>query len=442
MANSEDAASSGAKGNTPPRNPDPPDAKDTNQSLIQVAFPQQAGIVFFSAIALGVVLIFAPVMFRSALALDPMKANLILCIGAALVLAAFGGQATVKVGSAIMAGVAAVAVGLFVYLQNSSQRHFLEGIVTSIDYQKYRDLRIMNRNQILGSLTVNAANKKRSSYGFVIIKDQVSDSTLAISLLDENDVELDTLYVDVADIDWAFGSRERLEWDLRSQTIANEVKIGLFDTRQNKFVTKTRAARIVPAVNVADASFSFIGAAHAQGGGDAADLKPLLEQLKSDDAKIRRGARDAVSNLPIGALQPLMQAFREQYGDYQVKLGICVALAQMLRADKSRGPAIAGKLSDEDFDRLLDAAGDPDRTVRVYATEFLFDLSEKRVTKLAIARAATTDNEDARYNWLFVSQGGWLILSDSEKKALADLLNQAKQKAGAKTLPLFNKLKV
>lgn len=440
MANSKDT---GARANNPPRNPDQPDAKDNvDKSLIQVAFPQQAGVVFFSAIALGVVLIFAPVIFRTALALDPMKANLILCIGAALILAAFGGQATVKVGSAIMAGVAAVAVGLFVYLQNTSQRHFLEGIVTSIDYQKYRDLRITNRNQILGSLTVNSANKKRSSYGFVIIKDQVSESTLVVSLLDENDVELDTLYVDIADIEWAFGSRERLEWDLRSQTIANEARMGLFDTRQNKFVTKTRAARIAPAVNVADSSFSFIGAAYAQAGGEAADLNSLLDQLKSDDPKTRLGARDALSRHPVSAIPSMMQAFRAQYGNYQVKLGICVALAQMLRADKSRGPAIAAKLTDEDFNRLLDAAGDPDRPVRVYATEFLFDLSEKRVAKLAIARAATTDNEDARYNWLFVSQGGWLLLSDSEKRALGDLLNQAKQKAGAKTLPLFDKLRV
>src|SRR5437867_3414237 len=83
------------------------------------------------------------------------------------------GRATVKGGSAIMAGVAGVALGLFVYLQNDSQRHFVEGIITSVDYTKYQGVRMANKNPILGFLTVTG-DRKSSFYRFVILRDEVS----------------------------------------------------------------------------------------------------------------------------------------------------------------------------------------------------------------------------------------------------------------------------
>src|SRR5712691_4194344 len=90
---------------------------DKAPKLIQIAFPQQATLVFFAAIALGLLLILLPTIFRSYFAVNGTQSNLVLCIGAALLLAAFGGQATVRIGTIIMAGAAGVALGLFAYLQ-------------------------------------------------------------------------------------------------------------------------------------------------------------------------------------------------------------------------------------------------------------------------------------------------------------------------------------
>jgi hypothetical protein len=134
-----------------------------------------------------------------------------------------------------------------------------------------------------------------------------------------------------------------------------------------------------------------------------------------------------------------MQAFREQFGDYRVKLGICVALTEMLRADKKRASALRSRLTDDDIAPLVSAAGDSDRTVRVYATEFLVDLGDRRSTTLAIQQAAATSDDNARYNWLLVGQSAWGELEKAEKKDLADILAQARQKSGPKTKALFDK---
>lgn len=79
--------------------------------------------------------------------------------------------------------------------------------------------------------------------------------------------------------------------------------------------------------------------------------------------------------------------------------------------------------------------------MRVYATEFLFDLGDPRATKLAIQRAAVTSDDNARYNWLLVAQAAWFKLTEGEKKALADALERAKQQSGTKTRALLDKLK-
>jgi HEAT repeat protein len=112
----------------------------------------------------------------------------------------------------------------------------------------------------------------------------------------------------------------------------------------------------------------------------------------------------------------------------------------MLRADKDRRTQISSKLNENDLNKLLDAAGDPDRTVRIYATEFLFDLGDKRATKLAIPRAAKTNDDDARYNWLLLSQEGWSMLTQAEIDELEGPYKEAYERSGPKTKKLFDKL--
>jgi len=426
---SEPAANGGAQRNA---------KGEANQTLIQVAFPQQANVVFFAAILTGLALICLTTIFRSYFAVNGTQSNLVLCIGAALVLAAFGGQATVRVGGIIMAGVAAVALGLFVYLQHVSQDLLLEGTIHSFDHDRYESLDITQKHPMLGRINnQHKSDPKRSRYDFVIFKKEIDGQTIDIGLTTRNTKTEQLLVVEVSDIEWAFGG-QRLEWELREETVGQDKILTLYQRFGKKIVARENVVGTGRTMRNTTDPF-LISTAFAQETSPV-DVPLMLARLKADDTATRRGARDALSHASLDLIPVIMDAFHREWTNYQVKLGVCVALAQMLRTDKSRGRAISGKLSEDDLNSLLDAAGDPDRTVRVYATEFLFDLGDTRTTNLAIRRAATTTDDNARYNWLFVAQDGWRKLKGPDKAALADSLNQAKQRSGANTLPLFEKL--
>lgn len=410
--------------------------KDTTPSLIQIAFPQQAGIVFFSAIFLGLLIVFLPVAFRTIFPLDGTQKNLVLSIGLALFLAAFGGQATVRVGGIILAGVAALAVALFMYLQSATQQHFVQGIL-KIDYEKYKNVKIANKNQVVGSIVVDLNNEQNSSYQFVLIRDEMVLSRIVVGLQDAQGREIVTFHVSVAEIEPAFGSRQLLEWEVKPQ-VPGEDRPGLFDRKQNKFLN-LQVAEIGHPLNPVVATLGFIvDSAHAEAGVGRIDVPLLVEKLKSDDTNVRRAARDALSATPVDAIPSIMTAFREQFADYRVRLGVCVALAQMLRADIKRSGEISNKLTEDDRNRLLDASADSDRTVRVYAAEFLFDLGDPTIARLAINRAATGSDDTARYNFLVAAQGGWRKLSAADKALLRTPMDQARQLSGPQTRTLLD----
>ena len=84
--------------------------------------------------------------------------------------------------------------------------------------------------------------------------------------------------------------------------------------------------------------------------------------------------------------------------------------------------------------------GDSDPTVRSYATEFLVTLSDARASSLAVKRAASAKDDNARYNWLLVAASAWPKISAAEKKTLSPHVQQARQASGTKTRPLIDKL--
>jgi len=414
--------------------------RNTPPTLIQTAFPQQPTIVFIAAVVMGLLFICMTTVFRSYFAVNGMQSNLVLCIGAALVLAAFGGQATVRVGGIIMAGAAAVALGLFIYLQHSSRDLVLQGRIEGFNFVTYKSLDMSHKNSILGRIVQNNSNPKRSHYDFAIFKQEIDSTILDIALTGRNTEEERVLRVRSSDFEWAFGGRQRLEWELREQADGPDTILTLFDRSRDTTIAR-EVIKGTAADNTAPPGLSWIRAAFALDKA-AIDVPLMLERLKAEDATTRRGARDALSQAPIDSVPAIMDTLRREASNYQVKLGICVALTEMLRTDKSRAAAISSKLTENDLNLLLDAAGDPDRTVRVYAAEFLFDLGDTRTTKLAIPRAAETGDDNARYNWLLVSQEGWRKLSPTDKAALAAPLNQARQRSGQKTLQLFEKLQM
>jgi len=417
-------------------------------SLIQAAFPQKPNVVFGTAIAVGLLLIFMPTGFHSYFAVNGVQSNLVLCVGTALILVAFGGQANVRIGKIIMVGAAGVTLGLFIYLQYISRNLFLQGRIDDFDFGVYQSLNISLKNQInvLGRIVQDNDEVKHSYYDFVIFKQDIDSPMIEVTLTkrptrDDPAKKERLLRVPVGDIETFFGQHQRLIWELREEDHGPESVLTLYDPSGNKTVAREQVtAGTLPIVRTLTAPRLTASAFAQQSSGINVQL--MLERLQAEDTPTRRDARDALSQAPLDSIPIIMQTFREEFSNYQVKLGICVALAEMLRADKSRADAISAKLTDDDLNRLLDAAGDPDRTVRVYAGEFLFDLGSTRTTKLAIPRAAVTSDDNARYDWLFVSQDGWRKLSPKDKAALAGPLDRAKRESGQRTLQLFDKLQM
>lgn len=428
-----------------------PNAAD-EKSLIQVAFPDKAGLVFVAALIVGAVLICLPTAFRSYFAVNGTQANLVLCSGLAIVLAAFGGQATMRIGRFIMAGAAAIAIGLFYYLD--SRREFLEGKLSFYDYGKYKSIEIKNRNHIIGMPDINASNEKRSEYEFIIIKDQLQDSRIEVRLIKRDDrkeeekgagkEKEEVLYVDVGEIEWAFGARRRLEWQLRERKANGQTALALYEVFRDKFVSEEiKIAAVQPPRRRITRGFvrPFISRAEAQQPLIIADANVLLRKLKSDDTALRRGARKELAKVSPDEIPTIMKAFHDEFGIYRVRLGVVVALSEMLRNNERNKKEISDRLTDKDLNLLLDAAADRDKTVRIYATKFLIDLADARATKMAVRRAADPPNDAARYNWLLTAQNGWNKLSVRDRRELAPVIQQIDQQSDRRTKRLVDKLK-
>ena len=260
-----------------------------------------------------------------------------LCLGVALVLAAFGGQATVRIGGVIMAGVAGLALGLFIYLHTISESLFLRGTVHAFDYSKYDSLDMKVSNRVLGRISQNDRDLRRSTYDFVLFKSEIDGQFIEIGLTERLTKAERVLSVAVEDVEWAFGERRKLEWELRE-----------VDDEQGKLLTlverfrKKEVARegVVGRLDLASHQPTLGWTERSLCGGAVRtdiNVSLMLERLKSDYATTRRDARDALGRASIDDVPAIMQALERQAGDYRVKLGVCAAMVQIVRAAPDAG---------------------------------------------------------------------------------------------------------
>jgi hypothetical protein len=361
-------------------------------SLIKSAFPDQATAVFVAALAVGVALILLPLVFGPYLTIDATQSNLLLCVGIALVLAAFGGQATVQVGSIIMAGAAAICLGLFIYLQSITKDHYVLGSISGIDASKY-DIWLTSRHNILGTLNQPSTNTSQGRYDFVVFERDIDADwvDVQINVKDGDAAKSREPVVRVASsyFQKGFGGGRRLDWELRRREEDNRLDFDIFDRSLRRVISQvgseagvTRLAANQPAemadLGAANSTLSSLAIAAAFAQASPAQIADLIAQLKSNDTTVRRAARDALSNLGPADVPKLMAALHAESRDYRIKVGITYALSSMLRRDLQRAKAISAQLSAQDLKLLLALANDTDQTVRLYAKQFLADLRDPR----------------------------------------------------------------
>jgi hypothetical protein len=129
----------------------------------------------------------------------------------------------------------------------------------------------------------------------------------------------------------------------------------------------------------------------------------LIASLESDDANTRRGARDSLAASGLSAVSALMASNRET-ASYRFELGAVVALTELLRSDKSLRGEISRRLDHDDIDWLVGLSAHAERTMRIYASEFLYDLGDPRAVDTAVGNFAEA-SANGKYNLALVMKG-------------------------------------
>jgi hypothetical protein len=157
----------------------------------------------------------------------------------------------------------------------------------------------------------------------------------------------------------------------------------------------------------------------------AADASKAIENLKSDNPILRSNARYDLVACGVKAVAPMMDAWRQDAGNYRLTEGIVVALNDMLRIDDPRMALdVSRKLKGDDIQRLVDAAnapGETHKTVRLQATELLYVLKDNRVVPASILAARSADANGA-FNDVLIVKAVFQNAEDSDKRnILGDL---------------------
>jgi hypothetical protein len=165
----------------------------------------------------------------------------------------------------------------------------------------------------------------------------------------------------------------------------------------------------------------------------------FLTDLNSDSPDARRAARAALSQIGEAAFAPMMGFWTENADNYRVRLGVAVALTEYLRTNKTTRASAAERLSDSDLGLLLAAANDPDRTLRIYATEFLMDLGSPRIVPLIRDRFEAA-SDDGKFNFIVAISDTLGSLSAEQKLSLRADLTTWRETVGPNTQKKIDEL--
>lgn len=407
----------------------PAAAKPAWPKLERVAFPDAVTFPMVMAIIVGILFVVASVFGGVIVDVPRRFQDLLIATGVALVVSAFGGQGSLRLRSAIFAGVAAIMIGLIWLLSGlDKQPKYLVGQISGIDSRTYSaELTFPKESYKYIDDVTNTLN-------FVAFEDDLHATSGKLVLMPNDDTEKGFIEISIdcfkpffasADsIDWEIDTRRMVIYDKRKQRAiiaAKRIEEGDAPVEISKCAALyARNARLgewlgwlgVGAANAADRPISPA----------AADLPKIIADLQSDDVFVRRSARSVLARTATQDAPVLFKAI-ENDDRYRTQLGIMVALTEMLRRDKKMAAQLSDGLTDEQRTVIVDLAGHNDKTMRQYATEFIYDLADPKMAAIAIEKAAASDNAKARYNWLFAARDGWARLDAEQKQETKPLLD-------------------
>ncbi len=401
----------------PPEKPTPP--------LLPPQAPTWSEPVFRAGLYVGVGLLVAGLITQSLFLVPYIVSLLVICSGLGIVFGAFGSLAVIQYKGAVIAGVATIAIALLwltVQLGDSLLRIRLDGDVKGAKV-------------VLSGDDVYPGADRVTSVEFYVVTQSIDVDRLALLITLPSTTNTDGTVTPGGEVNfecipadsirqflgsgrplqWRFDSRRR---QIRGQGLPNgAVPDGPCDRDAGPAI-----AGLQPAV------FSPVTPAFAQ----EQPIEALLADLDSDSTVVRRDARHALALLGTAAIRPMMDHWSKNPNNYSVKLGVAVALTHFLRDNKDAGKSVSELLTPDDLMLIAAAVGDEDRTLRIYATEFLYDLGDPRILELA-DRIFTAASEDGKYNLLVAISGAVSNLSEADKAKLRQTLIAWLSGVGSKT---------
>jgi hypothetical protein len=360
-------------------------------------------------------------------------AALTLCVGFGIVLAAFGSRVAGNWGGFAVVGAAAVAIVLFLLLQHyipDLPPAYIKRGQLSGDFSKVAEIRVIDVDPLY-----SRRDATTHTIRFIILDRELKGQRPVIQVdTTEKGPGLEFFEMvgardqftkryltnDSSIIEWTFDYAHRLVRD------GGDIVFSVPESLDERIIGQPVAAKISFRLS------SPIGSALAQERSPDADA--LVSALSSDDAAVRRNAREGLVALGAAAVPPMIGALSSNPNDYRVKSGVISGLADMLRKDDGNRGRISQALTQNDLSILLTATADTDPTVRLQATEFLYRLKDPRsadAVLTAIKQAGGSDVGAALNNSALVLKGVYPHLRAEEQTRVLKEIDAAAPSSSA-----------
>ncbi len=379
-------------------------------------FPEK---YFYAGVAVGLFL----VLLGTAILLlgkSQVASSLTICVGFGLVLAAFGAKIAGTWAGWSVTGAGAMAVLLFLVLQQytpNEEPAVMKGEISG-DFSHVADIRIIDEEPLYIYRDAYVRRIKFLGLGKSLKSQQMRmqvDTTEK-----EEGKEYFELIGDTKVIRAAFDDGKPVQW--RFDYKARQVKNG-------SVVLMAEQDMLSPGAGIDGRARGawWDQAAYAQDAPVPVSperIQAALASLRVDDTFERRNARDLLVSAGEDAVPMMMSTLRASPDDYRIRLGVIYALAEMIRSDPKRAPGLSAKLTAEDFPILVQAASDPDKTIRYQAADFLYRLQDPRAVQPSIDAARDATDESTANNQILILRQSGVALPSQQKSDIVKQLNE------------------
>lgn len=377
--------------------------------------------LFYGGIVVGLIIVGVSILLAKCEWVGIVDRRLILCSGLGIILGAFGSTAIIKYRGFVIAGVAAIAIALtyVVFIQaGEMEKKVVFGTIRGdfrhipmLDDIKQTTMRIEGDHVYLGAIT-----EEGKQFEFVVkgkIDDQNVIFTITYRGISGKVIKDDPYLIKSEHINKHIGTRTKFSWKyIKKKDIIEDNEGNEIGKREEYMPGKNYASGFLKSHKAWVLSSPVFA-------GTQRNLSDIFDDLTSESDKVRRNARSELAAIGPSAVRPLMEEFGKHQDIYRIRLGVLVALNEMLR-NKSLAHEIIKNLNDNDRRLLVKCLTDNDLTIRINASLFLFDLGDASVIPMAIESAKKVKNPDYIYLHFVAIDGAYRKLLEQKRKPIRD----------------------